>query len=61
MQFLYDNIMHPKNADGMANSADPDQTAAPPHGMYPWVSSYGMEADPPRFLYLKDECFLMTD
>ena len=29
--------------------------------MYPGVSSYGMEADPPRFLYLKDECFLMTD
>ena len=22
------------------------------HGMYPGVSSYGMEADPPRFLYL---------
>ena len=34
---------------------------APPHGMYPVVSSYGMEADPPRFLYLKDEYFLMTD
>ena len=34
---------------------------APPHGMYPAVSSYGMEADPPRFLYLKDEYFLMTD
>ena len=34
---------------------------APPHGMYPGVSSYGMEADPPRFLYLKDEYFLMTD
>ena len=29
--------------------------------MYPGVSSYGMEADPPTFLYLKDECFLMTD
>ena len=25
------------------------------------VSSYGMEAGPPRFLYLKDEYFLMTD
>ena len=25
------------------------------------VSSHEMEADPPRFLYLKDECFLMTD
>ena len=23
--------------------------------MYPGVSKYGMEADPPRFLYLKDE------
>ena len=23
----------------------------------PEVSSYGMEADPPRFLYLKDESF----
>ena len=34
---------------------------APPHGMYPGVSSYGMEEDPPQFLYLKDECFLMTD
>ena len=34
---------------------------APPHGIYPGVSSYGMEADPPRFLNLKDECFLMTD
>ena len=33
----------------------------PPHGMYPGVSSYGMEADPPRFLYLKDEYFLKTD
>ena len=32
-----------------------------PHGMYPMVSSYGMEADAPRFLYLKDERFLMTD
>ena len=31
------------------------------HGKYPGVSSYGMKADPPRFLYLKDECFLMTD
>ena len=29
--------------------------------MYPGVSSYGMEADSPRFLYLKDEYFLMTD
>ena len=29
--------------------------------MYTGVSSYGMEADPPRFLYLKDECFLITD
>ena len=29
--------------------------------MYPGDSSYGMEADPPRFLYLKDEYFLMTD
>ena len=29
--------------------------------MYPGVSSYGMEADPTRFLYLKDEYFLMTD
>ena len=35
--------------------------AAPLHGMYPGVSIYGMEADPPRFLYLKDECFHMTD
>ena len=34
---------------------------APPNGMYPGVSSYGMEADPPRFLYLKDDCFLTTD
>ena len=34
---------------------------APAHGMYPGVISYGMEADPPRFLYLKDEYFLMTD
>ena len=34
---------------------------APPHGMYPGVSSYGIEADPPKFLYLKDEYFLMTD
>ena len=34
---------------------------APPHGRYPGVRSYGMEADPPRFLYLKDEYFLMTD
>ena len=34
---------------------------APSHGMYPGVSSYGMEADPTRFLYLKDEYFLMTD
>ena len=32
-----------------------------PHDMYPGVSSYGMEADPPRFLYLKDEYFLMID
>ena len=31
-----------------------------PH-LNPGVSSYGMEADPPRFLYLKDEYFLMTD
>ena len=23
------------------------------------VSSYGMEADPSRFFYLKEECFLM--
>ena len=22
------------------------------YGMYPGVSSYGMEADPPRFLYM---------
>ena len=29
--------------------------------MHPGVNSYRMEADPPRFLYLKDECFLMTD
>ena len=29
--------------------------------MYPGDSSYGMEADPPRFLYLKNEYFLMTD
>ena len=29
--------------------------------MYPGVISYGMEADPPRFLYLKGECFLITD
>ena len=29
--------------------------------MFPGDSSYGMEADPPRFLYLKDEYFLMTD
>ena len=29
--------------------------------MYPGVSSYVMEADPPRFLYLKDEYFLMAD
>ena len=29
--------------------------------MHPGVSSYGKEANPPRFLYLKDECFLMTD
>ena len=35
--------------------------AASPHGMYPGVSIYGTEADPPRFLYLKDECFLMTN
>ena len=34
---------------------------APPNGMYPGVSSYGMEANLPRFLYLKDEYFLMTD
>ena len=33
----------------------------PPHGMYPGVSSYGMEADPTKTLYLKDEYFLMTD
>ena len=32
-----------------------------PHGRYPGVSSYGMEADPPRFLYLKNEYFLMAD
>ena len=35
--------------------------AAPPHGIYLGVSSYEMETDPPMFLYLKDECFLMTD
>ena len=35
--------------------------SSPSHGMYPGVSSYGMEAGPPRFLYMKDECFLMTD
>ena len=29
--------------------------------MYPGVRSYGVEADLPRFLYLKDEYFLMTD
>ena len=34
---------------------------APPHGMYPGVSSYGMEADLSRFLYSKDEYFLMSD
>ena len=32
-----------------------------PPWQVPGVSSYGMEADPLRFLYLKDECFLMTD
>ena len=31
-----------------------------PHGMHPGISSYGMEADPPRYLCLKCECFLMT-
>ena len=34
---------------------------APPHGIYPGVRSYVMGADPPRFLYLKDEYFPMTD
>ena len=34
---------------------------APPHGKYSGVSSYGMEADLPRFLYLKDEYFLITN
>ena len=29
--------------------------------MYPGVNIYGMDADPPRFLYLKDDYFLMTD
>ena len=26
-QWFYDAVMHPKDADGMANSEDPDQTA----------------------------------
>ena len=25
--WLYNRVMHPKDADGMANSVDPDQTA----------------------------------
>ena len=25
--WFYDRVMHPKDADGMANSVDPDQTA----------------------------------
>ena len=29
--------------------------------MYPGISSYGMEADPPSYLCLKYECFLMAD
>ena len=36
-------------------------TFSPTHGMYLGVSSYGIEADPPRFLCLKDEYFLKTD
>ena len=26
--WFYNTVMHPKDADGMANSVDPDQTAS---------------------------------